>query len=92
LIDDEFILTIARDLDRRSLIAFRATCKRFHETGNICLYSKVAIRFSQSGFQNLEAIAGKEKFAKHVREFSYIVPCFLVEGPLALYSYLFIRS
>ncbi|KAI9796769.1 MAG: hypothetical protein M1833_006009 [Piccolia ochrophora] len=59
---------------------FRLVCKRFAELGVPHQFTRVTTRFSRKGFQRLERIAERVEVAKHVKKFSYMIPCFYVEG------------
>ncbi|KAI9682100.1 MAG: hypothetical protein M1817_000154 [Caeruleum heppii] len=59
---------------------FRLVCKRFAELGIPHQFTRVTTRFSKRGFCRLERIAGHRHITKHVKKFSYMVPCFYVEG------------
>ncbi|KAI9807930.1 MAG: hypothetical protein M1825_005236 [Sarcosagium campestre] len=59
---------------------FRLVCKRFAELGVPHQFTRVTTRFSKRGFARLERIAERAEVAKHVKKFSYMVPCFYVEG------------
>ena len=59
---------------------FRLVCKRFAELGVPHQFTRVTTRFSRRGFSRLEWIAKKPDLAKHVKKFSYMVPCFYVKG------------
>lgn len=59
---------------------FRLTCKRFSEIGAIHQFARVTTRFSRKGLKRLSRIASRQRVAKHVRKFSYMVPCFYAQG------------
>jgi len=59
---------------------FRLTCRRFSGIAARQQFRRVTTRFSWKGFERLEAIAKRDHLAKHVKKFSYMVPCFYVGG------------
>ena len=59
---------------------FRLVSKRFAELGVSHQFTRVTTRFSKKGFARLEAIAGCPWLAKQVKKFSYMIPCFYVQG------------
>ncbi|KAJ9627072.1 hypothetical protein H2203_003533 [Taxawa tesnikishii (nom. ined.)] len=65
--------------------SFRLVCKRFAELGAPHQFGRVTTRFSVKGFERLEAIAEQPHLAKHVKKFSYMVPCFYSEGDASTY-------
>jgi hypothetical protein len=81
LSQESFKITPPPERDQAQTIAnFRLTCKRLSDLGAIHQFARVTTRFSRKGLKRLEAIAGQEHLAKHVRKFSYMVPFFYVEG------------
>lgn len=60
--------------------SFRSVCKRFNEVGAQHLFSRVTTRFSVKSFRRLELIAERPHLARHVKKFSYLVPCFYIQG------------
>ncbi len=69
--------------------SFRLVCRRFAELGAPYQFTRVTTRFSRKGFVRLEGIAGSPGIARHVKKFSYMIPCFYLEGnfmPLLLSS------
>lgn len=60
--------------------SFRLTCRRLSEIGAIHQFARVTTRFSREGLWRLNKIAGRQRIAKHVRKFSYMVPYFYVQG------------
>jgi hypothetical protein len=61
---------------------FRATCQRFADIGAPLLFSLVKIRFGQAGLEKLEEFAGWSHLTRHVKKFSYLMPCFYSTGML----------
>ncbi|KAI9834661.1 MAG: hypothetical protein M1826_000063 [Phylliscum demangeonii] len=59
---------------------FRLVCKRFADLGIPHQFTRVTTRFSRKGFARLEAIASRGAVARQVKKFSYMVPCFFVDG------------
>lgn len=59
---------------------FRLVCRRFAELAVPYQFTKIATRFSRSGFRRLDRICSKGYLAKHTRKFSYLVPFFYGEG------------
>lgn len=59
---------------------FRLVCRRFAELAVPYQFTKIATRFSRSGFRRLDHICSKGYLAKYTRKFSYLVPCFYGEG------------
>lgn len=81
LSQESFELPPEPDPDQAQDIAsFRLTCKRFSDLGAVHQFSRVTTRFSRSGLERLENIAGQPHLAEHVKKFSYMVPFFYVEG------------
>ena len=70
------------DRDAKKHISdFRGACKRFAEVGEQALFSVVHIRFSTKDLKKLKELAGFERnVARHVKRFSYLVPCFYFAG------------
>jgi len=60
--------------------SFRLVCSRFSDIAARLQFRRVTTRFSRKGFERLEMIAKTPRLAKHVRKFSYMVPCFYVGG------------
>ena len=66
---------------KKDILHFRETCRRFAEVGEQALFSVVHIRFSSKDLQELKQLAGfKRNVARHVKRFSYLVPCFYIAG------------
>ncbi|KAI9845311.1 MAG: hypothetical protein M1837_004933 [Sclerophora amabilis] len=59
---------------------FRLVCRRFAELGVPHQFTRVTTRFSTRGFARLERIADRPHIARHVKKFSYMIPCFYVDG------------
>ncbi|KAI9712904.1 MAG: hypothetical protein M1812_006773 [Candelaria pacifica] len=61
---------------------FRLACRRFGELGIPHQFTRVTTRFGRHGFRRLTDLAKHDggKLARHVKKFSYMVPCFYVEG------------
>ncbi|KAI9831146.1 MAG: hypothetical protein M1819_005234 [Sarea resinae] len=59
---------------------FRLVCRRFAELGIPHQFTRVTVRFSRKDLLRLETIADHAHIAEHVKKFSYMVPCFYVEG------------
>ncbi len=59
---------------------FRLVCRRFAELGIPHQFTRVTTRFSRAGFKRLEGICTNQHLAKHTKKFSYMIPCFYVEG------------
>ncbi len=59
---------------------FRLTCRRFAELGLAHQFTRIATRFSRSGFRRLEEICSQPHLAKHTKKFSYLIPYFYTEG------------
>lgn len=70
---------------------FRLACRRFSEIGARQQFGRVTTRFSWHGFKRLEGISEQAHLAKHVKKFSYMVPCFYTEGT-ALACHYTVRS
>jgi hypothetical protein len=64
----------------QDIASFRLVCRRFGELGIPHQFTRVTTRFSKRGFQRLEWIAGRPELARHVKKFSYMIPCFYVRG------------
>ncbi|KAI9825910.1 MAG: hypothetical protein M1832_000851 [Thelocarpon impressellum] len=59
---------------------FRLVCRRFGDLGIPYQFTRVTTRFSKAGFTRLERIASRPAIARHVKKFSYMLPCFYVQG------------
>lgn len=59
---------------------FRLSCRRFSELAIPYQYAKISLRFSNAGFQRLEAICDHDHLTRHTRKFSYLVPPFYAGG------------
>ena len=59
---------------------FRLVCRRFADLGIPYQFTRIATRFSRAGFQRLDKICSRPHLAKHTKKFSYLIPCFYVEG------------
>lgn len=59
---------------------FRLVCRRFAELGIPHQFTRLSTRFSKKGFARLEGITDSSALAKQVKKFSYMIPCFYVEG------------
>lgn len=59
---------------------FRLACRRFSGIGARQQFGRVTTRFSWRGFKRLEGISEQAHLAKHVKKFSYMIPCFYTEG------------
>ncbi|KAI9832241.1 MAG: hypothetical protein M1838_005675, partial [Thelocarpon superellum] len=64
----------------QDLASFRLVCRRFARLGLSHQFTRVTTRFSRRGFARLEGIAGSAHLARQVKKFSYMVPCFYVQG------------
>lgn len=62
------------------LASLRLVCRRFAKLGIPHQFTRVTTRFSGKGFARLEGIAASPEVAKHVKKFSYMLPCFWEEG------------
>ncbi|KAI9882908.1 MAG: hypothetical protein M1823_005347 [Watsoniomyces obsoletus] len=60
--------------------SFRLVCRRFAELGAPYQFTRVTTRFSEKGFKRLDGIAESPRIARHVKKFSYMIPCFYLEG------------
>jgi hypothetical protein len=66
-----------------AIASFRLVCKRFSELGISHQFTRIATRFSASGFERLRHIAERPHLAKAVKKFTYMVPLFYPEGTLS---------
>jgi hypothetical protein len=66
----------------QDIASFRLVCRRFADLGAPHQFTRIATRFSKAGLQRLEKIASQPHLARHTKKFSYLIPCFYVEGKL----------
>ncbi|KAI9815989.1 MAG: hypothetical protein M1827_001981 [Pycnora praestabilis] len=59
---------------------FRLVCQRFAELGISHQFTRVTTRWSRKGFERLDRLSRDTRIAQQVKKFSYMVPCFYVEG------------
>ena len=64
--------------------SFRLVCRKFGELGIPHQFTRIATRFSRTGFQRLDRICSNDHLTKHTRKFSYLIPYFYVQGIMAL--------
>ena len=64
----------------QDVASFRLVCRRFAELGAPYQFTRVTTRFSIKGFSRLDGIAASPDVARHVKKFSYMIPCFYLEG------------
>lgn len=60
--------------------SFRLVCRKFGELGIPHQFTRIATRFSRTGFQRLDRICSNGHLTKHTRKFSYLIPYFYVQG------------
>ena len=67
----------------QNIASFRLTCRRFSELGAVHQFARITTRFSRNGFRRLDWISRQPELAKHVKKFSYMVPCFYAGGEIS---------
>ena len=64
----------------RDIGSFRSACRRFADVGAPLLFTRVDVRFSTRGLDNLEKLADWPHLTRHVRVFTYLLPYFYRNG------------